>query len=88
MDMAHLVSTLKELKGDKPVEDWVFEINTVVGPENKLRTSTMYAYLNGQRKISGKGAKALAMYFYRRGDLNTVNVITSVILGIPYQATN
>lgn len=88
--MAELRAMLDERKGDTLVEDWISEINQELekvatnDKKIKMRLSTLYSYLNGQRNITGKGAKALAMYFHSRGDVAMVNAIINVTLGIPY----
>lgn len=77
---------LKDRKGEKSLDNWVFEINQVVQPADKdrLRSATLYSYLRGERDITGKGAKLLAQYFYQLEDFNMVDAISQVALGIPY----
>lgn len=86
--MAELRAMLNERKPvSGTVEDWAFQINsTLANKGQKVKISTLYSYLNGQRNISGKGAKALAMYFYHCGDMDMVDAITELTLGIPYHA--
>jgi hypothetical protein len=87
--MAQLRAMLEDRRGDKPVEDWAMEINqSIANPEDRVRISTLYAYLNGKRNITGKGARSLAQYFYKKNDLDMVNAITEVTLGIPYPSSS
>lgn len=90
--MAKLRAMLHERKGKTPVEDWANEINGVIvsiandqNPDkSKIRIPTLYAYLNGKRNITGKGARLLAMYFHHKRDFDMVDAITKASLGIPY----
>ncbi|GIK40240.1 MAG: hypothetical protein BroJett011_40730 [Chloroflexota bacterium] len=86
--MATLRVMLEERRGNTPVEDWAQEINQYVDPEHRIRISTLYSYLNGSRNVTGKGARSLAQYFYKRGDMAMVNAISKITLGIPYPSLN
>lgn len=82
---------LKSRKGDKSLDDWVYEINQVVSPVDKkdrLKSVTLYSYIRGERNITGKGAKVLAQYFYRQGDYIMVDALSQITLGIPYPKPN
>lgn len=84
--MEQAVAMLKERKGDRSLDNWVYEINQVVQPEegDRLKSATLNSYIQGKRNITGKGAKLLAQYFYHRKEFDMVDAITLVVLGIPY----
>lgn len=88
--MEQAVAMLKERKGTRSLDDWVFEINQVVQPddEERLRSATLNSYIQGKRNITGKGAKLLAQYFYHCKDFGMVDAISLVTLGIPYPVPN
>ncbi len=82
--MAMTRAMLDKRRGNKSVDDWAYEITEIVGKEHRIKTATLHSYLNGTRNITGKGAKSLAVYFYKRGDFEMVDALTQVTLGIPY----
>lgn len=88
MDQA--VAMLKERKGGKSIDDWVYDINQVVktADEDRMKPSTLNSYIQGKRNITGKGAKLLAQYFYHTKDFGMVDAISQVTLGIPYPVPN
>lgn len=84
--MEQVREMLKDRKGDKSLDDWVFEINQVVklSESQRLKSATLYSYIRGERNITGKGAKLLAQYFYHTKDFTMVDAIMQITLGIPY----
>ena len=86
--MADLRQRLVSRRRDKQVDQWADEINKVikdhVSEDDLVKPPTLYSYLNGHRDITGKGARALAVYFYQQKDFDMVNAISRVVLGIPY----
>ncbi|MCP4422023.1 MAG: hypothetical protein GY805_35865 [Chloroflexi bacterium] len=87
MDMTQLRELLEQRRGELSVDDWAYAINDVIkpkNPEDRMKPVTLYAYLNGNRNIAGKGIKLLAQYFYRLGDYQMVDAISKIALGIPY----
>lgn len=90
--MSELRALLNDYRGEKTPDEFAFEVNTELiktGDRSLLIPSaSMYSYLNGTRNITGKGAKSLAIFFHRKGNLDMVNAITEVTLGIPYGSRN
>lgn len=88
MDMVEAVAMLNKRRGTKPIERWAIEINdflAISGREQRIGFSTLYSYLKGHRRMTSEGAAPLAVYFHAKGDLEMVDAITQVTLGIPYK---
>lgn len=87
--MAQTVAMLNKRRGDKPIERWAIEINdflAITGKEQRIGFSTLYSYLKGHRRMTSEGAAPLAVYFHAKGDLEMVDAITQITLGIPYES--
>lgn len=68
------------------VEDFMYDINLTVRPEkdDRITVALLHHYLTGYRNITGKGARLLAKYFLAKNDIQMVDAISRVALGIPY----
>lgn len=86
--MAEVVAMLDERRSGTPIEKWTIEINdylAISGKEQRIGFSTLRSYLKGHRRMTSEGAAPLAVYFHAKGDLEMVDAITQVTLGIPYK---
>jgi len=82
--MSTLREVLKQEQGELPVDDWAWKINRTIGDTHRIKISTLYSYLNGNRNVTGKGARSLAIYALKTENYELLDAISQVALGIPY----
>lgn len=87
--MAQVREMLKQRRGEYSNQLWAIKMNEIlaqIGKPERVYVSTLGSYVNGYRTMTSDGARPLAVYFHAIGDLEMVDAITQITLGIPYEA--